>query len=116
MSKVAGALLCLVFFASVIYTGSASAEDDDTQASVYLVFDPETGEFATVDDPSVAAQHKAQQDQEAIDSVVETADGASASTATNADESPMTWIIGTALIATMLGGALWVQRIRQRAD
>ena len=107
MSKSAALLFCLVLFLTVIYAGTASAEDDDTQASVYLVFDPETGEFLTVDDASITAQHKAQQDQEAIDSVVKTADGAS--------ESPMTGIIGAALIVLLLGGAVWLQRNRRHA-
>ena len=107
MSKFAALLFCLGLFVSVIYAGPASAEDDDTQASVYLVFDPETGEFMTVDDASITAQHKAQQEQEAIDSVVKTADGAS--------ESPMTRIIGAALIVLLLGGAVWLQRNRRHA-
>ncbi len=114
MSKFAGVLFCLVLFVPVFFAGSAGAEDDDTQASVYLVFDPETGEFLTVDDASITAQHKAQQDQEAIDSIVETGDGAGASTAGNAADSPMTRIIGAALIVILLGGAVWLRRIRQR--
>ncbi len=112
MSKFAALLFCLVLLVPVFYAGSAGAEDDDTQASVYLVFDPETGEFLTVDDASITAQHKAQQDQEAIDSVVETGDGAGASTAGNAADSPMTRIIGAALIVILLGGAVWLQRNR----
>ena len=107
MSKFAGILFCLVLFASVICAGPAGAADDDTQASVYLVFAPETGEFITVDDPSVTAQHKAQQDQEAIESVVETADGS--------DDSPLKWLIGAALVAILLGGAAWSKRSRQHA-
>ncbi len=107
MNKFAGVLCCLVLFVSVIYSGPAGAADDDTQASVYLVFDPETGEFITVDDAAVTAQHKAQQDQEAIESVVETADGS--------DDSRLTWLIGGALIAILLGGAAWSKRNRQHA-
>ncbi len=108
MSKFASVLFCLVLFVPVIYVGSAGAEDDDTQASVYLVFDPETGEFMTVDDADITAQHKAQQDQEAIDSVVETADGPS--------ELRTTWMIGAALIVILLGGAVWLKRNRQLLD
>ena len=108
MSKLASVLFCLVLIVPVIYVGSAGAEDDDTQASVYLVFDPDTGEFVTVDDASITAQHKAQQDQEAIDSVVETADGPS--------ESRTTWMIGAALIVILLGGAVWSKRNRQLLD
>ncbi len=114
MGKAAAIIFWLVLFVSVIYAGSAGAADDDTQASVYLVFDPDTGEFVTVDDASTTAQHKAQQDQEAIDSIVETGDGAAASTAGNAADSPMTRIIGAALIVILLGGAVWLWRNRQR--
>ena len=113
MSKFA-AILSLVLFLPVIYAGSVIAADDDTQASVYLVFDPETGEFITVHDASTTAQHKSRQDQEAIDSVVETTAGAGASIAGGARKSPMTWITGAALIAILLGGTVWLQRNRQR--
>ena len=108
MSKLASVLFCLVLIVPVIYVGSAGAEDDDIQASVYLVFDPDTGEFVTVDDASITAQHTAQQDQEAIDSVVETADGPS--------ESRTTWMIGAALMVILLGGAVWSKRNRQLLD
>lgn len=33
---------------------SAQAEDEDSSAQVYLVFDPETGEFVTSHDPEAA--------------------------------------------------------------
>ncbi len=99
-------------FVSVICSGPASAADDDTQASVYLVFDPETGEFITVDDAAVTAQHKAQQEQEAIDSVVDAADGTSVGDTGN---SQLTWLIGAALVAILLGGAAWLKRNRQHA-
>jgi len=107
VSRFVGVFLCLVLFVSVIHGGLAGAADDDTQASVYLVFDPETGEFVTVDDANVTAQHKAQQDQEAIESVVETADGS--------DDSSLTWLIGAALVAILLGGAAWSKRNRRHA-
>jgi hypothetical protein len=110
VNKFAGVLCCLVLFVSVIYTGPAGAADDDTQASVYLVFDPETGEFITVDDAAVTAQHKAQQVQEAIESVVETADGSDGS-----DDSLPAWLIGAALVAILLGGAAWSKRNRRHA-
>ncbi len=41
---------CLVVSASA----PAIAEDETTHSSVYLVFDPETGDFVTVDDPNAA--------------------------------------------------------------
>lgn len=109
MRRVAATFICLAAFMSIIYAGSAGAADEDTQASVYLVFDPETGEFVTVDDASVTAQHAAQQDQEAIESVVETVDGASAT-----DSTPVTWIIVAVVAAALVGGGYWLQRNRQQ--
>ncbi len=104
MNKFVSVLFCLVLFASVLYAGPADAEDEDVDASVYLVFDPETGDFVTVTDPAVTSRHKARQDQEAIDSVVETTDGT--------DEAQMPMIIGAALAVILLGGAVWFQRSR----
>lgn len=45
------ALACLVLIG---WTVPAAAEDEDSSTSVYLVFDPETGEFVTSDDPNHA--------------------------------------------------------------
>jgi hypothetical protein len=47
---VAGALLVLLASAFLVLPAQ-SADEEDT-ASVYLVFDAETGEFVTMDDPS----------------------------------------------------------------
>lgn len=97
-------LFCLALLVPMMYPVSAGAADDDTQASVYLVFDPETGEFVTVDDSGASAQHQAQQDGEAFVSVAESGD--------TADQSPMSRIIGAALVLTLLGGAVWLKRSR----
>lgn len=113
MRRVAATFICIAAFMSIMYTGSAGAADEDTQASVYLVFDAETGEFITVDDPSVTSQHAAQQDQEAIESVVETADGA---TAADADAVPATWIIVAGVAVLLLGGGFLLQRNRQQVS
>ena len=98
-------LACLMVLLPVMYAGPTEAADDDTQASVYLVFDPETGDFVTVHDPAVTAQHEAQQDQEAIESVADVADEA-----TGAATAPTPWIIGAGVGALLLGGAVWLQR------
>lgn len=50
-----------------VTVGTIHAADEDTAASVYLVFDPETGEFQTSQDIKRNSMHQAQ--QEAIDSV-----------------------------------------------
>jgi hypothetical protein len=108
MNKIAAMQLCLCLLLPIFIAAPASAADEDTQASVYLVFDAETGEFVTVDDADVTAQHKAQLDQEAIESGIE-ADS-------SPDKSPLTWPAGAALIAILLGAAAWLMRKRKRAS
>ena len=51
--------LCLAVIAPV---DVAQAEDEDLTASVYLVFDPETGEFMEVNDPDRTRQNHDAQD------------------------------------------------------
>jgi hypothetical protein len=47
--------LCLTVLAiGLAAPAPAGAEDEDTSSSVYLVFDPETGEFVTSHDPNQA--------------------------------------------------------------
>ena len=43
-------------------SSDALAEDEDTTASVYLVFDPETGEFLEINDEDRSKQKHAAQD------------------------------------------------------
>lgn len=58
-------LLCAV---NVLFAESARASDEDLTSSAYLVFDPETGEFVTVQDAN-----RAKQNQEAMDPALEPA-------------------------------------------
>lgn len=99
--------LIVPFFAASL----ALAEDEDTSASMYLVFDPDTGEFITVNDPTRSQQHVA--DQEAIMSGV----------TTNSDTvDPGAFMTGidklwlpaliAALAAVLLGGFFWLRRKR----
>lgn len=50
------ASLCL---AVIVSSNDARAADDDTTASVYLIFDPETGEFLEVNDEDRSKQKHA---------------------------------------------------------
>ena len=50
------ASLCL---AVIVSSNDARAEDDDTTSSVYLIFDPETGEFLEVNDEDRSKQKHA---------------------------------------------------------
>ena len=45
-------IICLILLGFVLMSPAipAQAGDDDLNSSVYLVFDPETGEFVTVED------------------------------------------------------------------
>jgi hypothetical protein len=111
MNKIVASLLCLFLLLSIYIAVPASAADEDTQASVYLVFDPDTGEFVTVDDADATAQHKAKIDQEAIESGIEIEN--------SPDKSPLTWRpggIGIAALVILLGGAVWFMRKRKRTD
>jgi len=49
-------LLCL---AVIVSSGDALAEDEDTTSSVYLIFDPETGEFLEINDEDRSKQKHA---------------------------------------------------------
>jgi hypothetical protein len=56
----AKALQFIVCLALILPAGLALAADDDINSSVYLVFDPETGEFVTVEDQDgTQRQHEA---------------------------------------------------------
>lgn len=115
MTRLLFVLVSVTLLASVMVAGSALAADEDTQASVYLVFDPETGDFITVDDPSVTAQHAAAQKQEEIDSGTAAAD-ASAPADTGGEASgqpPMALAIGAAVAVLVLGGFIWMRRGKQ---
>ena len=50
------ASLCL---AVIVSSNDARAEDEDTTSSVYLVFDPETGEFLEINDEDRTKQKHA---------------------------------------------------------
>lgn len=52
MGKVVQLVICLSFlwFALMLPANPVQAGDEDLNSSVYLVFDPETGEFVTVED------------------------------------------------------------------
>ena len=98
---------------------AALAADEDTGSSVYLVFDPETGEFKTAHDPSLT--QAAQADAEAIASVADVppelaSDGGGATAAdtdTGADTETAraTWVTLAVVIALLVLGVLaWRRR------
>jgi hypothetical protein len=120
MTKLFARFLCLSICMSVVSALPVYAADEDTQASVYLVFDPDTGDFVTVDDPSVTAKHAAQQEQEAIDEGTtrqaggNSATGAPAANPAGNAGSSQGLVIGAAVVLLVLGGFVWLRRARQK--
>ena len=85
------------------YAGQLRAEDEDTSSSAYLVFDPDTGEFITVNDPNRTNQHAVI--DESIESVA-----ADAGTGTAGK-----LMIGILIVAALLFGAAMRWRRRNQA-
>ena len=94
----------------------ALAADEDTGSSVYLVFDPETGEFKTAHDPNMTQAAKA--DAEAIASVADVppelaSDGGAgeAETGADAETARATWVTLAVVVALLVfGGLAWRRR------
>lgn len=119
MRKVVAGVICLILCQTWLQVGVLYAADEDTQASVYLVFDPETGEFITVDDPTVTAQHEAALTQEEIESVADTTVAADAKDRVTvaAASLPVTGIVAAVVAILLAGGAFaWSRRKQQNAS
>lgn len=77
MTRTAFFLLGLIMIAPLYWPQQSNAADEDTAASVYLVFDAETGEFITVDDEGGKARvHQETQESIAAGSPAENSGGA----------------------------------------
>lgn len=72
----------------------AYGADDDLTSSAYLVFDPETGEFVTVQDPDRTRQDHAARDPAA---------------APNSDTQAEPRTTGIAITIALLAAAVWLQ-------
>lgn len=109
-------LVFLSFFAvaCLFAATAAEAEDEDMTSSLYLVFDPETGEFVEEADPDRVKQDHAARE---VDSGGTGAKDAT--TTTNADENSgatFVWIASAAAALLLLvGGAIWSQRRKEQA-
>lgn len=106
--------LCLLAVASIFDASVAKAADEDLTSSMYLVFDPETGEFVEENDPD-----RVKQEHAAREIVSAEAAGQDATTAANADESssaPIAWIAsGVAALVLVGGGAVWNRKRKKQA-
>ena len=106
------AVLALGFLLAAAAIGlalPALAADEDTQASVYLVFDPETGEFVTVHEG--AGNSQAAGDAGGGSNVASAAQPDAGTTAASAMNP--TLIAGLVAAAVLvLGGAAWYRKSR----
>lgn len=91
--------------------GTVLAEDEDTSASVYLVFDPETGEFITEDHPEAALPHQTGLEEPGLANAEQAADGAEDAS----EQSAATVSIVIAASVLLLGGGFFLVR-RSRRD
>lgn len=102
MKTVIVIIACLTLGLLCLTSAAVQAADEDTQASVYLVFDPDTGEFIEVEDGGGSSQHEPLASDDGNGAAAETAGAAN---------PPLTWLAGAAVIV-LLGGAAfaWIRR------
>ena len=112
MSKHTGIVIVVVLFcvAALMPAIPLWAEDDDLDSTVYLVFDPETGELITVQEPSSTPRNHS-----STNSV--TAQGTQDLAADSAESEPVSLLLGGAVALGLLGGAIaWVRKSRRQAS
>ncbi len=112
MSKRTGIAIYVVAFcaATLIPVIPLWAEDDDLDSTVYLVFDPETGEFITVEEPSGAQRNH---DSQAAPST----QGAQHPTVASPPTLQIPLLAGSVLALGLLGGAVvWLRKRRRQPD
>ncbi len=82
------------------------AEDEDLDSTVYMVFDPETGELIIVEEPSRASRYHNPQDAAPIQAVTDPATD-------SAESDPFSLVLGGAVALGLLGGAVaWMRKSR----
>ena len=83
------------------------AEDEDLDSTVYLVFDPETGELITVQEPSGTPRKHSSRDGAPTQAVTH-------SVAASSESDPFPLLLGGAVALGLLGGAVaWIRKSRQ---
>ena len=86
------------------------AEDEDLDSTVYMVFDPETGELITVQEPSITSRYHS---PKAADSTQATTGLAAASS----ESDPVPLLLGGAIALGLLGGAIaWIRKSSQHLE
>ena len=109
MIKHTGIVINLVAFcvAALLAAIPLWAEDEDLDSTVYIVFDPETGELITVEEPS--GKKKPHTLTNAAP-----AQGTQDPTADAAESEPVSLILAGFLALGLMGGAIvWIRKSRK---
>ncbi len=109
MNKRTGFVIYLISFCfAVVIPGIPLwAEDEDLDSTVYIVFDPETGELITVQEPSSAPRKHSSTD-------ATPAQGTQDPTADAAEARPVSLLLGGFLALGLMGGAIaWIRKSRK---
>ena len=109
MTKPTGIVISLVAFcvAALLAAIPLWAEDEDLDSTVYIVFDPETGELITVEEPS--GKKKPHTSTNAAP-----AQGTQDPTADATASEPVSLVLAGAVALGLMGGAIaWIRKSRK---
>ena len=109
MSQRSGIVVILVAFcvAALLPAIPLRAEDEDLDSTVYIVFDPETGELITVEEPSGKKKKHTSTD-------AAPARGTQDPTADATESEPASLLLGAFLALGLMGGAIaWARKSRK---
>jgi len=112
MNQPTGISIVVVVFcvAALMPAIQLQAEDEDLDSTVYMVFDPETGELKTVQEPSITSRYHS---SKAADST----QGSQNPAADSAKSKPVSLLLGGAVALGLLGGAIaWIRKSRQHVE
>ncbi len=110
MRKRAGiaVILAATFVAALLAATPLRAEDEDLDSTVYMVFDPESGELIMVEEPSGKKKPHAPTDA--------AVPGAQDAVADSTESKPVPLLLGGILALGLMGGAIaWIRKHRHPA-
>ncbi len=109
MARHCGIILCVAVFlvAALLPVSPLRAEDEDLDSTVYIVFDPETGELITVEEPSGKKKPHTSMNAAPPQDTQDPADDAT-------DSEPTPLLLGGAVALGLIGGAIaWIRKSRK---